>query len=346
MRPRVFITQPVAASAIERLHTVAEVDLNPDPLHIATKEELLAAVASHDVLFCMLHDRVDADVIAASPRLKAIASTTITPADIDVAAATARSIPVTVIPSSLLDEATADLAWSLLMAVARRVTEGDRVMRRGIFPGSQSSFLEGAGVSRKVLGLLGMGGVGRATAQRARGFAMEILYFDPQRRPVEEERELGIVWAPFEDVLARSDFVSLHVRLTAQTRHLLGARELALMKPGAYLVNTARGPLVDEEALVSSLRAKRLAGAGLDVFEREPRPHPALLELDNVVCTPHMGSAVRELRETMAHVVVDNILAVLQGRRPPNCCNPEIYNSDRSPDTPPQRTPQWQPRRR
>jgi glyoxylate reductase len=330
-RPRVFITQPVHSSAIERLRGVAEVALNRDPLHILTKDELTAAVGECDVLFCLLHDRVDADVIAANPKLRAIASTTVTPADIDIAAASARRIPVTVIPGALLDDATADLAWALLFSVARRVAESDRLMRSGTFPGSQSAYMEGAGVSRKTLGLVGMGGVGRAAAERARGFSMRVLYFDPRRLAPEEESTLGITWAPLDALLAESDFVSLHARLTPGTRHLIGERELGLMKRSAYLINSARGALVDEEALVRTLSEGRIAGAGLDVFEHEPRPHPTLLTLPNVVVTPHVGSAVTELRATMANVAVDNIMAVLEGRQPPNCWNPEIYSVAQAP---------------
>lgn len=329
MRPRVYITQPVARSAIERLRKAAEVQFNPDPLHIASKDELLAAVRGHDILFCLLHDRIDSDIIAANPGLRAIASMTITPADIDVAAANARRIPVTVIPALLLNDATADLAWALLFAVARRVAEGDRLVRAGTMPGSQSSYLEGGGVSRKILGILGLGGVGRAVAQRARGFSMQVLYHDPRRLPEADERELGVTWVPFDELLARSDFVSIHVALTPKTRHLIGARELGLMRPAAYLINTARGPIVDESALVRALTERRIAGAGLDVYEHEPRVDPALLALPNVVFTPHVGSAISELREAMANVVVDNILALLDGRRPPNCWNPEIYSQTR-----------------
>jgi len=325
MRPRVFITQPVAKSATERLRAVADVTWNPDPLHICTKDELIAAAGRSDVLFCLLHDRVDRDTIAASPGLKVIATMTVTPADVDVAEATRRRLPVTVVPGALLDDATADLAWALLLAVARRVAEGDRLVRAGTVPGSQSCYLEGGGVSGKVLGIVGMGGVGRAAARRARGFAMRVLYYDPRRLAAQEERELGLTWVPFGQLLAESDFVSIHARLTPESRHLFGSRELAQMKPGAYLVNTARGPIVDERALIETLEAGRIAGAGLDVYENEPHIPAALAKLPNVVLSPHTGSAVRELREAMANVAVDNILAVLEGRRAPNCYNPEIY---------------------
>ncbi|MBM3342880.1 MAG: D-glycerate dehydrogenase [Betaproteobacteria bacterium] len=325
MRPRVYVTQPIAPSALNRLQALADVTLNPDPLHIASKDELLSAARGHDIIFCLLHDKLDAQVINANPKLKAIASMTITPADIDTQAASARKLPVTVIPALLLNDATADLAFALLLATVRRVAEGDRVMRGGVFPGSQSNYVEGGTVSRKTIGLLGVGGVGTAMAQRARGFAMKIIYYDPRRLSPEQERELGATWVPFEQLFRDADFVSIHVNLNPQTRHVVDAQALALMKPSAYLINSARGPLVDELALVQALKEKRIAGAGLDVFEHEPKPHPELLKMNNVVCTPHMGSAVRELREAMANVVVDNIVAIIEGRRPPNCWNAEIY---------------------
>ena len=325
MRPRVFITQPVASSAVERLRRVADVHLNLDPLHIVSKDELLAAVRAHDVLFCLLHDRIDRDVIAANPDLRVIASTTITPADIDIAEATRRRIPVTVIPSHLLDDATADLAWALLFAVGRRVAEADRLARAGTIPGSQSSYLEAGGVSGRTLGLIGVGGVGRAMARRASGFPLRVLYHDPRRLSQADEKQLGLAWTPFDELLASSDFVSIHANLSAQTRHLLSTREFGLMKPTACLINTARGPIVDERALIRALTERRIAGAGLDVFEHEPEIDRELLALPNTVITPHMGSAVKELRAAMAEVAVDNIFAVIDGRQPPNCWNPEIF---------------------
>jgi glyoxylate reductase len=325
MRPRVFITQPVAASAIERLHGIAHVHLNPDPVHIMTKEELLAAVSASDVLFCLLQDRIDDDIMAANPKLRAIASMKITPSDIDVAAATARGLPVTVIPP-IVTEATADLHFGLLLAVARRILEGDRVLREGVFPGGQSLRLEGAAVAGKTIGLIGGGGrIGRAVAKRAHGFSMRTLYWGPRRISEGDERELGLRYTELDELLAESDFVSVHAPLKPQTHHLIGERELGLMKASAFLVNTARGPIVDEKALVQALSEGRIAGAGLDVFECEPAVEAALVEMPNVVLTPHIGSAVAELRESMAHIVVDNIVAVLEGRRPPNCVNPEIY---------------------
>ena len=327
MRARVFVTQPVAASALERLRTFAHVDVNPDSTHTPDRDELAAAVRDHDILFCLLQDRVDAGVIGANPKLRAIASMKITPSDIDVAAATARRIPVTVIPP-LVTEATADLHMGLLIAVARRMVEGDALARRGVFPGGQSMHLEGAGVSGKTIGLIGGAGrIGRAVARRAQGFSMRTLYWAPRRISAEEEKETGLEYAALDDLLARSDFVSIHAPLKDGTHHLIGEAELSRMKSTAFLVNTARGPIVDESALVRALDEGRIAGAALDVFEHEPAIDPALAEMPNVVLTPHLGSAVASLRETMAHVVVDNIAAVVEGRRPPNCCNPEIYAS-------------------
>jgi glyoxylate reductase len=214
----------------------------------------------------------------------------------------------------------------LLIAVARRMVEGDALVRRGVFPGGQSMHLEGAGVSGKTIGLVGGGGrIGRAVARRARGFSMRTLYWGPRRIAADEEKDTGLEYVALDELLARSDFVSIHAPLKPGTRHLIGEAQLARMKRTAFLVNTARGAIVDEAALVDALRHGRIAGAALDVFEHEPAVDPELLEMPNVVLTPHLGSAVASLRETMAHVVVDNIAAVLEGRRPPDCCNPEIY---------------------
>lgn len=327
MRPKIYVTQPVAASAIERLRRVADVEMNPDTLHKVTKAELLERMPDLDVLFCLLHDRVDRDVILAGRRLKAVASMKITPSDIDVAAATERRIPVTVI-APIVTEATADIHFALLLAVARRVVEGDRLVRQGIFPGAQSAHLLGAWVHGRTIGLIGGGGrIGKAVAKRAQGFSMRTLYWTPRRKPEAEERAAGLEYVPYDTLLAESDFVSVHAPLNEETRHLVGERELRLMKPTAFLINTARGPIVDEKALVRALQARRIAGAGLDVFEREPEVEPELLKMPNVVLTPHLGSAVTELREEMANMVADNILAVLEGRQPPNCWNREIYET-------------------
>ena len=324
MSPRVFVTQPVARSALDRLRKVAAVTVNPDASRIIGRRALLAAVRRCDILFSLLHDRIDREVIAANPTLRAIASQSITPDNIDVAEATRRRIPVTVVPP-IVAEATADVNFALMLMVARRLVEGDRLVHKRRFPGSQSSHLAGAAVFGKTLGLVGGGGrIGTAVARRARGFDMRVLYWSPRRKPESLEREFALTYVPLDRLLAESDFVSLHSPLTPQTRHQIGRRELALMKPTAFLINTARGAIVDEAALARALAKRQIAGAGLDVFEHEPEVAPALLKMPNVVTTPHLGSAVVEVRERMANIVADNILALVDGRPPPNCINPEV----------------------
>ena len=323
MAPRIFLTQPILENALARLREVAELELNPDSTHIVTKPELIAALKRNDYLVCMLHDRVDAEVINASPNLKLIASMAITPSGVDVAAASARRIPVTNI-SPLVTEATADLHWALLMAVARRIVEGDRALRSGIFPGSQSLHFVGGEVNGKTLGIIGLGAIGEAVARRARGFRMRILYTKRRRLDEAQETTLGVEYRSLDDLLKESDFVSVNAVLSPETVHLIGARELALMRPSAYLVNTARGPIVDEKGLVRALEEKRIAGAALDVYENEPMVEPGLINLANVVLTPHLGSAALDTRERVAGILVDNAIAVIKGHRPPNLYNPEI----------------------
>lgn len=326
MRARIYVTQPIAASATKRLRAAARVTINPDSSRPLPKKNLIAAVKKADILFPLLHDRVDRDVLAANPKLRAVCSMAITPDGIDVAEATARGIPVTVVPP-VVGEATADLNFGLIIAVARRMREGDRLLRNGGFPGGQSNHLAGSAVSGKVLGLVGGGGrIGRAVAKRAHGFSMEVLYWGPRRKPERDEKDFGIIYVPFDELLKRSDFVSLHPPLNGETRHMISDREFALMKPTAFIINTARGPIIDEAALIRALTNKRIAGAALDVYEHEPKVATALRKMENVVLTPHMGSAVASLREVMANIVVDNVVALLDGKPPPNCVNPQVLN--------------------
>ncbi|HKX18704.1 MAG TPA: D-glycerate dehydrogenase [bacterium] len=323
-KPRIYLTQPIPEGALARLRSLGPVEMFGDPLTIAPRDRVLAGVREADVLFCLLHDRIDAEVLGAGERLRLVACMAIIPANIDLGTATARGIPVTVIPP-LVTEATADVNMGLLLAVARRIVEGDRLLRAGVFPGSQSTHLVGGTVHGKTIGIVGLGAIGREVAKRARGFGMRVLYMKRRRLPESEERALGIEWAPLDDLLRASDFVSVNALFTSETRHLIGEREMGLMKPTAYLINTSRGPLVDEAALARALRERRIAGAGLDVYEHEPKVTPELLEMPNVVLTPHVGSADRDTRERIAGVVVDNIEAWLRGDRPPNVANPEIY---------------------
>jgi glyoxylate reductase len=326
-QPRIFVTQPIADSATKRLRALGRVKIYPDDSRIIPKARLIAAVKQCDILFCLLHDRIDRDVVAANPKLRHIAAQSITPSNIDVAEATARKIAVTVVPP-VTTEATADLTFGLMLAVARRVIEGDRIVRAGKFPGGQSRHLLGAFVWGKTVGLIGGGGlIGKAVARRAQGFGMRVLYWTPRRKPESEEREAGLTFVELDQLLRESDFVSLHSPLNATTRRQIGVRELGLMKKTAFVINTARGAIIDEAALVRALKARKIAGAGLDVFENEPKVHPALKTMKNVVIVPHLGSATVEVREQMANIVVDNIEAVLAGRRPPNIVNPEVLAS-------------------
>jgi glyoxylate reductase len=324
-KPRIFVTQPVSARAIARLRAVATVKIFPDASRIMPKRALIDAVRKTDVLFCLLHDKIDRAVVTANPNLRLIAAQSITPSNIDVETATARRIPVTV-TAPVTTEATADLNFGLMLAVARRMIEGDQMARAGNFPGGQSAHLMGSLVWGKTLGLIGGGGlIGKAVARRAHGFSMRVLYWTPRRKPRSEERAAGLDYVPLDRLLRKSDFVSLHSPLTPATRHQIGARELRLMKKTAYLINTARGAIIDEAALVRALQKKEIAGAGLDVFEHEPKIAKALKTMPNVVLTPHLGSATPEVREEMARIVVDNILAFLAGKKLPNCVNPQVF---------------------
>lgn len=327
-RPRIFVTQPIAESALERLRAVADVEVNPNSSRVLPKPDLIAAVKRCDILLSLLHDTVDRDVLTANPNLRAVSSMNITQDRIDLAAATELGIPVTNIPAIVTD-ATADIGFGLLLAVARNIALGDRLFRQGIYPGSQSNHLAGAAVTGKTLGLVGFGRIGQAMARRARGFDMRIIYADPRRLSAEQEAAHGADYRSVDDLLREADFVSLHPQLSPDTRHLMSDRQFALMKPSAFVINTSRGPVIDEAALLRALKSKTIAGAGLDVYEHEPEVAPELLAMPNVVLTPHLGSAVRELRESMAHVVVDNTIALIEGRAPVSCLNPQVLPKPR-----------------
>jgi glyoxylate reductase len=323
-KPRIFVTQPIADSALKRLKALGSVRVFANDSRIIPHATLVAAVKKADILFCLLHDKIDRAIVAANPKLRHIAAQSITPSNVDVAEATKRGIPVTVVPP-VTTEATADLTFGLMLAVARRMAEGDKLVRAGKFPGGQSRHLLGSIVHGKTVGLIGGGGlIGKAVAKRARGFDMRVLYWTPRRKPETEEREAGLTFVPLDDLLRESDFVSVHSPLNADTRHQISSREFGLMKKTALIVNTARGPIIEEAALVRALKAKKIAGAGLDVFEFEPKVSAALKAMKNVVLAPHLGSATADVRERMANIVVDNIEALLAGRVPPNCVNPQV----------------------
>ena len=348
MPARVLVTQQIPQEGLDLLRSAGDLELevNPTPGAIWTPEELRAHVPDHDYLLCLLTDQIDAALleagVRATPPLRLVANMAVGYNNIDVEAARRLGVLVTNTPG-VLTEATADLTFALLLAVARRIPEADRFTRAGRFTGWQPMLLLGAELPGKTLGIVGMGRIGQATARRALGFGMSILYTSRQPLAPEAERALraGLLaepgvphsrlrlgplarpalnarFVPLEEVLRQADFLSLHVPYTPQTHHLLNAETLALMKPSAYLINTARGAIVDEAALVAALQAGRLRGAALDVFEDEPRIHPALLQMEQVVLAPHIGSATRETRARMATTAAGNILAHLRGETPPN----------------------------
>ncbi|MEN6484511.1 MAG: D-glycerate dehydrogenase [Syntrophobacteraceae bacterium] len=318
----VLITALLPDEVVSLIRQEHRVEMNGE-LRPMEREKLLRGLEGKDGLLCSITDRIDGELLDRAPGLKIIANYGVGFDHIDLEAVTRKGIPVTNTPGVLTD-ATADIAFALILATARRMVEGDRIARAGRFRfWSPLNFL-GQQVSGKTLGIVGFGRIGRALAKRAAGFDMRVIYHSRTRLDLSEELKLNVDYASFEDLLRAADFVSVHVPLTSQTRHLVGARELKLMKPSAYLVNTARGPVVDEAALVEALRNGTIRGAGLDVYENEPDLAPGLAELDNAVLLPHVGSATIETRTRMAHMAAENLLAGLRGEKPPNCLNWEL----------------------
>lgn len=317
-RPRIVVTRRIPDPALARLREAGEVWLSPHDRPL-TASELHEAVAGADAVLTLLHDRVDGAVLdAAGGRLRCVANVAVGYDNIDVDAAHERGVVVTNTPGVLTD-ATADLTLALILAVTRRLAEGERLLRDRHPWSWHMFFMLGTSLQAKVLGIIGLGAIGQATARRARAFGMEIAYAGRRRAAASVETELGGArHMELEALLATADVVSIHCPLTPATRHLLDAERLAQMRPDAYLVNTARGPIVDEAALAAALRAGALAGAALDVFEREPEVHPQLLDSDRVVLAPHLGSATIETRTAMALLAARNAVAVLDGQPPPN----------------------------
>ncbi len=318
---RIFATWPIEPEARAILERAGPVDTSPTEDELP-EAELARRLTEVEALIPTGAHRVPASLLAAAPRLRVVAVAAVGYNLVDVAAATARGILVTNTPG-VLTETTADLAWALMLATARRVVEADAFVRSGRWRGVTWSLMLGTDVHGATLGIIGCGRIGRAIARRAAGFGMRILYHN--RRPDPAAEALGAAYCTRTDLLREADFVVLAVPLGPETRGLIGEAELALMKPTAFLINVARGPVVDEAALVRALREGRLRGAGLDVFEDEPRVHPSLLELPQVVLTPHIGSASRATRRAMATLAAENCVAALAGRRPPNLVNPEAW---------------------
>jgi len=324
-KAKVYVTREIPQIGIDILKPHCDIEINPRE-GPPTKEELKDRVEDKDGLLCLLTEKIDKDVIAAGPKLKVISSISVGYNHIDVAEATKRGIYVTFTPGVLTD-ATADFAWALLMGTARRVAEADRYVRnhRWKIAWGPMMFL-GSEIYRRTLGIIGLGRIGTGVAQRAKGFSMKVVYWDIIRQQ-EKEKDIGIQYLEFEDVLRQADFVTIHVPYAPETHHLIGRDQLKLMKPNAHLINTSRGPVVDEAALTVALREKWIAGAGLDVFENEPiDPKNPLLELDNAVLAPHIASATRESRYGMARIAAENLIAILRGESPPHLVNPEARN--------------------
>jgi glyoxylate reductase len=324
MKPNIYVTRRLPEAAMALLEKKFQIECNPHD-RVLQRPELLEKVKGRDGILPLLTDRIDTEVMeAAGPQLKIIANYAVGFNNIDVPAATARKIAVTNTPGVLTDT-TADLTMALILGVARRLVEGDKYTRAGKYEGWAPLLFLGADVHHKTLGLMGFGRIGYAVAKRALGFDMRILYHDTRQADPELERQVQAQFVDRDTLLREADFLSVHVPLTPETARFMSTREFSLMKPTAYIVNTARGELMDETALVEALKNKRIAGAGLDVFEHEPAVHPALFTMDNVILLPHVGSGSVETRTKMGLMAAENLIAVFEGKVPPNCLNPEVF---------------------
>ncbi|MEM1996975.1 MAG: glyoxylate reductase [Candidatus Bathyarchaeia archaeon] len=322
-KPKVYITRELPERGLKKILERFDAEVWPE-YGPPPKQIIVEKVRDVDALVTLLSDKIDAEVFNAASKLKIIAQMAVGFDNIDVEEATRRGIYVTNTPG-VLTETTADFAWALLMAIARRVVEADRYVREGKWKvGWHPSMLLGRDIYGATLGLIGAGRIGSAVARRAKCFNMKILYYDVVRNP-QIEKEAGAVFVPLDTLLRESDFISIHVPLTKETYHLIDAEKLKLVKKTAYLINTSRGPVVDEKALYEALKEERLAGAALDVFEQEPLPADSpLLKLNNIILTPHIASASYETRSRMAEMVAENLIAFFDGKVPPNLVNPDV----------------------
>jgi glyoxylate reductase len=324
MKPKIYITRRIPLPGIDLIAEACEIVFHEGE-EAPAREDILKNVVDKDGILCLVGDKMDKEVIDKAKTLKVISTMSAGFEHIDVAYATQKGIYVGFTPDALT-EATADLTFSLLLATARRIAEGDRFMRQRKWKISWSPlFYVGKSVWESTLGIIGIGRIGKAVVVRASGFSMRILYNDPVRLTPEEEDTLGVTFKPLEDLLKESDFVSIHVPVTETTRHLMNEERFKLMKPTAVFINTSRGATVDEVALIKVLREKRIAGAGLDVYEQEPiADNNPLLEMEHIVLVPHIGSATIETRTKMAETAALNLLAVLEGKKPPRLLNPDV----------------------
>ena len=324
-KPKALVVRPLFPEARAILERHFDVDYWTRPERIP-RAELLARVADKDALVVLLTEKVDDELLVAAPKLRVASTVSVGFDHLDVPACTRHKVVATNTPG-VLDDTTADFAWTLLMAVARRVVEGDAWMRSGTWPGWDLDQLLGGDIWGKTLGVVGFGRIGRGVARRSQGFQMRVLYHDDVRAAADVERELHAEFVDFDRLLRESDFISLHVPLLPGTRHLISKDAFGKMKPTAYLINTARGPVVDEAALIEALEQKKIAGAALDVYEHEPKVDPALVARRDVILAPHIASASVETRTKMAVMAANNASALFEGRRPPNALNPEVLGS-------------------
>jgi glyoxylate reductase len=323
-KPNIYATHELFEPAREILNANCEIEYWKDSER-PPREKVLAKLKDKDGVIALLTEQINEEFLGAAPKVRIVSNVAVGYDNIDVEACTRRGVAVTNTPG-VLDETTADFAWTLLMTVARRISEGEALARSGNWHGWNLDQLCGADIWGKTLGLVGFGRIGRAMARRASGFQMKIIYTDAMRAPEDVERSLNAEFREMNALLAESDFVSLHVPLLPETRGLFDAAKFSRMKPSAFLINTARGPVVKEADLVDALEKKKIAGAALDVFEKEPLIHPGL-KRPNVVLTPHQASASIETRSRMAVMAANNIVAFFKGQRPPNILNPEVLNA-------------------
>lgn len=319
---KIFVARKIPEPGLDLLRKEFKLEINPYD-RVLSKEEIIQGLQEKEGLLCLLTDSIDKEVINSDPNLKMIASYAVGYDNIDIKAATERGIPVSNTPG-VLTETTAEMAWALIFSVARRIVEGDRFTRAGKFEGWAPTLMLGQDVSKKTLGLIGAGRIGTAFALKSKGFNMNVLYVD-NRINETLEHELNAKKVEFSEILKKSDYISLHVPLNKATHHLIGEKELKTMKKNVILINTSRGPVVDEQALIRALKKNWIFGAGLDVYEHEPEIHGELKKLDNVVLQPHSASATFETRTRMAVIAAENMIAGLKGEIPPNCVNKEAF---------------------
>jgi glyoxylate/hydroxypyruvate/2-ketogluconate reductase len=323
MKSNTYVTLPFFPEVQSALAEHFNVNANPVN-KVLLGDDLITPISQAEGVMCSVVDRIDEALLSRCPKLKAVCNVGVGYNNIDVAACTKRGIMVTNTPG-VLDDSTADLAFALILATARRITEAEAWLRAGNWKEWDFELLLGADVHHATLGIIGMGRIGQAVARRAHGFDMKVIYHNRNRVAPDIESSCNASYASMEDLLRQSDFVLLQLPYTKETHHLIGAKELGLMKPSAMLINVARGGVVDDAALVDALKNKRIAGAGLDVFENEPKLNAGFYDLKNVVLVPHVGSATLATRKAMAMTAANNLIAALSGKRPPNLVNAEVY---------------------